>query len=126
MRNHVADLGDLGIRQIRPLLISVVRRFPKTEARKAFQLAVSWCVRLIAADQLGRGALETEYESAALGVNRREITTAQGLAKKMKKASPDDKKFLADFSVFKVTNEDHARYLLRTLDVVSSAQKPLV
>ncbi|MDO8431225.1 MAG: DUF262 domain-containing protein [Candidatus Binatus sp.] len=120
MKDYISALTTLDVKQIRPLLISVLAAFPKGEAIKAFRLMISICVRLMAADQLGRGSLETEYESAALEVYERKITTAAALTNKLKSIIPADNKFREDFATFEVTNEPHARYLLKALDVAET------
>lgn len=120
MKEYISALTTLDVKQIRPLPISVLETFPKGEVIKAFRLMISICVRLLAADQLGRGSLETEYESAALKVHLRRVTTAAGLANELKKVIPQDDKFCHDFATFEVSNEPHARYLLRALDVTES------
>lgn len=120
MKEYVTALIALDVRQIRPLLISVIRVFSSGEATKAFRLLVSLCVRLMAADQLGRGSLETEYENAALEVDQKQIVAARTLADKLKRVIPDDETFLREFAEFDVTNEIHARYLLKALDVAES------
>lgn len=120
MKEYIDALTTLNVKQIRPLFMSIIRVFSRGETLKAFRLMISVCVRLIAADQLGRGSLETEYESAALKVHEREITTASALITKLKKIIPDNDKFANDFAAFEVTNESHARYLLKALDVAET------
>jgi hypothetical protein len=53
-------------------------------------------------------------------VHQKSITTAAALTDKLKKVIPDDKKFAEDFAVFEVSNEGHARYLLKALDIAKS------
>jgi hypothetical protein len=122
IREYVAALKVLDVKQIRPLLLSVARTFPKNEVPKAFALVVSWCVRLMAADQLGRGSLESEYSDAAQSVHEKKITTASQLATTLKSIIPDDNKFASDFSLFTVADEGHARYLLRILELTETGQ----
>src|ERR1700722_3014726 len=116
MRDYVAALKILDVKQVRPLLLSIVRSFPKNERPKAFSYIVSSCVRLMAADQLGRGSLESEYSDAALAVHKKDINSVSQLAIALKAVIPDDAKFSVDFAAFSVPDEDHARYLLRTLE----------
>jgi hypothetical protein len=129
LSKNVKTLDDLGLRQVRPLLLSVLRRFRKGEVRKVFQLAVSWSVRLMATGQLGRGALETDYGVAALAVEKGRITTTADLAKQMRNVIPTDDEFVNSFATsFIVTTPSHARYLLAALErtATGKADSPML
>jgi Protein of unknown function DUF262/Protein of unknown function (DUF1524) len=115
-KNDINTLNNFGIRLIRPLLMSVLRRFTKKEIILVFRLVVAWSVRLLATGQ-GGGSLEDEYARSALAIEKGEISTASALATSMKGALPSDDVFEANFRSFTVTKEPQARYLLEALEL---------
>jgi len=52
---NVATLNRLGLTQIRPLILAVLRNFSIKEASKTFQLMVNWGVRFLIVGGLGGG-----------------------------------------------------------------------
>lgn len=124
----VRVLRVFGVSQIRPMLVSVMRRITKRkEIKNIFQLTISWCVRLMAADQLSRGGvLETEYETAALEIHRGNIQTAESVSRQLRNVIPDDQRFVEDFANFTIVDERQAMYLLTELERIASGQKLIV
>jgi hypothetical protein len=115
-RKNLMTLGNLGVKQIRPLLLSVIERFPKREIEKVIRLAISWSVRFLVSGELGSGALESSYGTNARDVINGTITDAEQLGLAMASIVPADDVFESAFATVQVTKGSIARYYLRCLE----------
>jgi hypothetical protein len=115
-RDHMNTLNLLRMIQIRPLVLSVLSRFPKSEVLDALRLMVSWVVRFLIVGGLGGGTLETHYSLAAKEIFEGSIKTAIQLSKKLRNIVPMDAKFRDEFSTATVSTQYLARYYLRVLE----------
>jgi hypothetical protein len=116
-RRNISTLGQLNLKQARPLLLSVIERFPKHDIEKVLRLAVSWSVRFLVSGDLGSGALETEYGKNAIKVSNGDIKNADELALAMSSIVPADDAFQNAFATIRVAKAATARYYLRGLEL---------
>jgi hypothetical protein len=103
----------LQIEQIRPLILSVIRRFTPKEAKSAFKLFLSWSVRFLIAGGGGGGVLDRHY-----GLRAKEIS--DGTVTKMKGIVRTDDEFRESLVRARVSKKHLARYYLRALELQKS------
>ncbi len=78
-KKHLATIiKDLRVKQIRPLMFAVLRKFSVKEAKLAFRLFVFWSVRFLIYGGRG-GLLDRNYALRAQKIGKAEITTAKEL-----------------------------------------------
>ncbi len=107
----------LQIEQIRPLLLSIIRNFQPTEAKKAFQLCLSWSVRFLIAGGGGGGVLDRHYGQSAKEITAGEIKTAAALAERMKGVVRSDAEFREGLRQARISKKHLARYYLRAIEI---------
>jgi hypothetical protein len=112
---------DLRVEQIRPLMLSVARKFPVTEAKIAFRLFVFWSVRFLIAGGRG-GLLDRNYSLRAQEITNGTIKTAKELTEKLADILPSDAVFSTAFSEAKISQSWLARYFLRALEQTVKAE----
>jgi hypothetical protein len=123
-REHIfAVTRELGIVQIRPLLLSIIKRFQPDEAKKAFKLLLSWSVRFLIVGGGGGGNLDRYYGLRASEIDKREITTARALREKMRNIVPGDEAFIRGFQTASVRRTSIARYYLRAIEMALEGEK---
>jgi len=122
-KKNVSTLVELGMTQLRPLLLAAMQRLDKKEIPKVLRLAVSWCVRFLITGAIGSGALEGHYGRVARDIANSKITSGKDLAREMTKIVPDDKTFENFFASARVSKPSLARYYLRSLEA-SKANDP--
>lgn len=115
-RKHIAIIKNMGIEQIRPLMLATTRNFSKDEIRKAFRLFVAWSVRFLIVGRGGGGLLDRNYSVQAQKIEDREIKTTKELAKAMGDIVPNDREFEQAFGTARVSNSYLARYYLRAVE----------
>jgi Protein of unknown function DUF262/Protein of unknown function (DUF1524) len=115
-RRNLLTVISLGVKQIRPLLLSVLERFPKREVELVVRLAVSWSVRLLATGEQGTGLVESSYGRSALAISKGEIKDAQELALELTSTIPADDAFESAFATMQASKASLARYYLRVLE----------
>jgi hypothetical protein len=113
---HVATLNDLGLTRIRPLLLAILERFEREEARKSLKRAVNWAVRLTVAGNLGSGTVEDAFCQRAKEIKDGVIKDADALSSTIEPVVPNDAAFEESFRNFSVTKNKLARYLLQALE----------
>jgi len=110
-------LNQMGMVQIRPLLLSILAGFPPAEVKKSLRLFVSWAVRFLVAGGLGGGGtLCSHYAQRAKEVTDGTIKNTSQLQKTMKDIIPADARFEAEFAVATVSKPILARYYLMALE----------
>jgi len=109
-------LGQLGVRQIRPILLAVLERFPKKEVERVLRLAVSWSVRLVATGEQGTGFVESSYGKSAQRISNGEVKDAQELVLDLTSTIPADDAFESAFATMQAAKGGVARYYLRALE----------
>jgi hypothetical protein len=115
-RRNLLTLHDLGVKQIRPILLAVMERFPKREVESVLRLAVSWSVRLLATGEQGTGAVESGYGKSALRITNGEIKGAQELSLELTSTIPANDAFESAFATMQASKPSLARYFLRALE----------
>ncbi|RJQ44016.1 MAG: DUF262 domain-containing protein [Nitrospiraceae bacterium] len=127
-KEHMATLNDLGMIQIRPLLLAILDKFSVAEVRKSLRLFLSWSVRFLIYGGLGGGALETQYCDRAVEIRKGKIKTARELLAVMKNVVPSDGEFKQAFQNASVSKDYLARYYLRVLEnqVIGKTEPELV
>lgn len=117
-RGHMATINDLGMVQIRPLVLAVLDKgMSVKEARKTLRRMVSWGVRFLIAGGLGGGTLERHYSEAARQVRDKKALTASALAKALAAVLPSDGPFEQAFATARVSKASLARYYLQALEL---------
>lgn len=114
-RDHMATLNELGMVQMRPLIISILEEFKPAEIRKSLKVLVSWSVRFLVYGGLGGGALETQYCQRAVEIRKGIIKSTKDLIEAMK-VVPSDSQFKSSFETARVSKNFLARYYLRVLE----------
>ena len=112
----IAVIKELGVAQIRPLMLSVARHFSVAEANKVFPLFVNWSVRFLIVGGRG-GTLEEAYAARAKEVTDGDVVTTKMLAKNLVDRIPSDALFAAAFSSARISKSHLARYYLRALEL---------
>lgn len=107
---------ELGVEQIRPLMLAVARSFSLGEADRAFAMMVSWSVRFLIVGGGGGGVLDRNYGIRAQEISRHDYSTASDLRDRMLSVVPTDSVFIKAFSVATVRKTNLARYYLRALE----------
>jgi hypothetical protein len=127
-RALMAQINNLRMIQLRPLLIATLARLSPPEVTKALRLMVAWGVRFNIVGGGGAGTLEAHYANRAKDVHTGAITSAAALAIAMQGVVPNDVVFQAAFSTATVSKAALARFYLQTLELQASqdAQPELV
>lgn len=106
----------LKVGQIRPLLLAILQKFEINEAKKAFELCLSWSVRFLVAGGGGGGVLDKNYGQCAREVTIGAIRTAKQLGQKMADYIPSDNVFEQAFRIHQVGKIALARYYLHSIE----------
>jgi hypothetical protein len=122
-QRNVQTLYELGMQQIRPLLLAILKKFSNGDVIDSFRLAVSWVVRFLITGEAGSGALESYYGDAAREITKGTIVSTKQLALKMIGIVPQDDQFEGIFSKATVSKPDLARYYLRALELTKRNEK---
>jgi hypothetical protein len=115
-REHMATINLLRMVQIRPLLLAILKEFPRREVQKSLKLMVSWGVRFLISGGVGGGTLETYYSDRAVRVRNGVITNTRDLINAMRDVVPSDSRFKEQFAAASVSRNYFARYYLRVLE----------
>lgn len=118
--NATDVLVELNLEQYRPLMLSVLSTFEKSEIERFIPALVSWVIRGLAVGSLGAGAAETAFSEAARDIRGGKIKTTEEILSSTRVGNlvPDDSSFEPAFATWKVTRGPLARYLLRVLELV--------
>lgn len=122
VRKQVDTLANLGMKQLRPLLLSALDRFPKAEIPKLLKACVCWSVRCLIAG-VPSGTLEGYYGRNAFEIRENKIPNVRELTKTMLEVVPDDERFSAAVFTARVSQAHLARYYLRALQQFSDGEK---
>jgi hypothetical protein len=119
LRRSIQTLNLLGIRPMRPLMLAVASQFDAKEAASAFQMFITWGVRLMIASSTRTGSVEERLAEAAHAVYLKKIATAQNLKKSLTPIIPGDEEFRNAFETMTVSRAAFARYYLRSLEMAA-------
>lgn len=117
--SSVSTLNLLGMTQIRPLLLAVLRKFNSKKSDTTLKKLVAVAVRYQLVGGVGGGTLERLYSDTAKAVSEGKITTPDSVIKELKTV-PSDNAFIAAFSYATVSKQKVARYYLRELEIAKS------
>jgi hypothetical protein len=123
-KHLIADLDTLGVEQIRPLLLAIIKRFSDNEVEASLRSLVSWSVRFLIYGGLGGGTLERHYSLRAKDVWDGKITTTKALTDDIVSVLPGDVEFEAAFSVARASQPHLARFYLRALEIKKCGGDP--
>jgi len=121
VRQSIEVLDQLGVSQLRPLVLAIFQHLPVDEIAKALPAIVAWSVRFLICGSGGSGTLETAYADRAKDVSSGKVKTAATLWDAMKGIVPDDVTFKSKFSTATVSKADLAKYYLRVLEQQSKS-----
>lgn len=113
--------NEIGVEQIRPLILAVARRFTPQEMDRAFQLFLSWSVRFLISGGGGGGKLDRYYGTQAQAVSSGVIKTAAELSVAMENVVPSDAKFQEAFATVSINKANLARYYLKAIELHKAA-----
>lgn len=122
MKNHIRDLRILGVRQIRPILLSALRKFTEKELLKLFNAAVNWSVRCLLGG-VPSGTIESYYAESAKNITDGKTTDSAGVLKDVSAIMPQDDRFEAAVAVANVAQPHLSRYYLRALQIKADSNK---
>jgi hypothetical protein len=121
VRQSIEVLDQLGVTQLRPLLLAIFRHFKPDQTAKALPMIVAWTVRFLICGSGGSGTLESAYADRAAAVSSGKVSTAQALWESMKAIVPDDVTFKDKFARATVSSANLAKYYLRVLEQQSKS-----
>lgn len=121
-RKHIDTLRNLGMEQLRPLLLSAIKQFPEGEINRFLLTIVCWAVRFLIIGSSGSGVLEGHYGRNAYEISEGRITTTDALASSMVGIIPPDETFESAFAGARVAKANLARYYLRALQLKADGE----
>jgi len=124
VRRDIDTLAFLGIKQIRPLLLSAIRKFNQKELVKLIRACINWSVRWNLAGGTP-GVIERPLGQSAMKVARGEIADVTSLVADLEKIIPDDKRLHSAVSETNVKQARLARFYLRTLQRFADGEASL-
>lgn len=121
VKQSIEVLSQLGVTQLRPLLLAIFQHFKSDQATKALPMIVAWTVRFLICGSGGSGTLEAAYADRAQEVSAGKVSTALALWETMKAIVPDDVTFKDKFAKATVSNATLAKFYLRVLEQQSKS-----
>jgi len=115
-RRNIRTINELGMVQIRPLLLSMLPKFDKKETEKSLQSLVSLIVRLTVSGTLSSGIFERQFSITAMKIRNEEIRNQNELLESLKTLTPSDERFKEAFQTYTISNSSIAKYLLSTIE----------
>lgn len=116
VRKQIDTLSELGVKQIRPILMSALPKFSKKEFERLLKAMVCWSVRYLLAG-ITPGTLEAPHGRSAAKIANGDIRTVEQLTTEMSAVIPDDERFKAAVATANVSQARLARYYLRALQM---------
>jgi hypothetical protein len=114
----------LGIEQIRPLIVAVLRKFQDAQAKLAIKMFLAWSVRFLVAGSGGGGPLDRAYGQLAKEVMDGSAKSAKELRERVRAGVlRTDPEFRQAFSKARVSKTTLARYYLRALELFKHGEK---
>jgi hypothetical protein len=114
VRTKIANLRELGVTQLRPLLLAAFRNFSKVEFEKLLDACISWSVRALISG-VPSGTIERPYATNAFAITEGKFKKAAQVKAEMASIIPNDARFKAAVASANVSNGRLARYYLRAL-----------
>ena len=104
VRTKIGVLRDLGVTQIRPLLLAAFRKFSKKEFDNLLDACVSWSVRALLGG-VPSGTLESYYSNNAFQITENKIKKSSEVKSNLAKVVPDDTRFEVAVANANVANQ---------------------
>lgn len=120
-RKALQVLNLLDIRPMRALVLAIATKLPVSHAAKAFKFLASLGVRLLIASSTRSASVEAPLAETARKVYAGDLTTVDAVKHGLSAVIPSDAGFTDAMQSAKVSNARFARYLLRSLELASSA-----
>jgi hypothetical protein len=124
LQSMITDINALGVVQVRPLLLAVMKKFTPKEVESALRSLVSWSVRFLIYGGAGGGTLERHYSERAASIWKGTITTTEALLNDMVNILPTDVEFSGAFATARVARPHLARYYLRAMELKVAGGDP--
>jgi hypothetical protein len=122
-RKHIATLQNLGMKQLRPVLLAGLKKFQQAEVGPFLLMLVCWAVRFLVTGGAGSGVLEGHYGRSAQQIHGNHIVNISALASAMIAVVPPDQAFRSAFSTVRVSKAHLARYYLRALQLKADGEQ---
>jgi hypothetical protein len=122
VRTKIEVLRQLGVTQVRPLLLAAFRKLSPKEFDKLLDACVSWSVRTLIAG-VPSGTLEGYYSRNAFNITNGTLKKAAEVKADMAKVIPDDARFRVAVANASVANQSLARYYLRAMQRCEDGEK---
>jgi hypothetical protein len=122
-RRALEVLNLFDISPMKALLLAIGQTFSEKEVGNAFQFCVSLGVRLMITNSTRSGTVEEGLASAAHGVYKKTVESADQLKSLLKNMNTTDGIFRTAFESATVSNRKLARYYLRSLEMSSKDEK---
>jgi hypothetical protein len=110
------------MKQLRPLLLAGLKKFPEAEISRFLLMLVCWAVRFLITGGAGSGVLEGHYGRNAQLIHNGKIPNIDSLASAMISIVPPDQAFRSAFSTARISKAQLARYYLRALQLKTDGQ----
>src|SRR5207245_8357756 len=101
-RGRLHSLLTLRVAVLRPLLLSIIRKFPKKEVEKAVRQFVCWAVRFLVVGGARTGTVEEGCAERAKEINEGTLKNMKQLTDSMSRIIPNDAEFEAAFATVRV------------------------
>ena len=124
LQSLITDINALGVVQVRPLLLAIMKKFAPAELEAALRSLVSWSVRFLIYGGAGGGTLERNYSERAMSIWSGKITTTKALLADMLNTLPSDVEFSGAFAIARVARPHLARYYLRAMELKAAGSDP--
>ena len=122
-RDYIRTILELSLSRLRPLLISILKKFSREDVGKSLRLMVAWSVRNLVTGTTPGGTLETQFSNQAKLISSGTIKTFAVLKKSLKDLIPKDEAFKKAFEFASVSKAPIARYYLSEIEKSFHATK---
>jgi hypothetical protein len=107
---------------LRPLMLSVLRKFSQKQLEISFHRFLCWSVRFLISGGARTGRTEEGVAKVAKEVEEGHIVTAEAMTDALSGVIPEDVEFQSDFANAKVSHNARGRYYLRALELSKTKQ----
>lgn len=113
----IRTLIHLGMKPLRPLMLSITGLFDPNETDRALRMLVNLSVRYLIVGGARSGSVEQVIAKAAKEISDNKINVARELLQSINNVVPKDHEFQEAFKVATVSQANLARYYLRSLEM---------
>jgi hypothetical protein len=116
VRRAIKTLILLGMKPVRPVMLSIARALNPKESDLAFRMLVSMSVRFLIVGGARSGSVEQALATTARSISDGKIKDARTLLESLSKVVPNDTAFEEGFKTATVSQAYLARYYLRSME----------